>query len=257
MSWIPVGTCGTVLAVGGILVSMVQCRGYRRWMFAAAFSLLGLSECMSISNAKTAHEEEIWKQARALESLQANMQANEIKNAGDLAYLRAKLEDEQKVNGEYAPAIKRLAETGADYMRKQYEMRVETDAELFAFTNQTVEKIRAFSRRCRDADANISNQQLTKRLPLTESERQTEWQQELEQSSEKSNERYSEFRSSILPEAIYARSELLRRKVAEPITTPLQQFRLRSVLAGSLAGVYPELELADYLELMARPLSRR
>lgn len=61
-----------------------------------------------------------------------------------------------------------------------------------------------------------------------------------------------EFRDFILPDAIYARSELLKRKMPEPAMNPMQKSEVDIVFRGSLAGAYPELAAADYLELMAR-----
>ncbi len=256
MHWVPVGTCAVVLAVLGAIVSIIEFRGWRRWVLAAVFILLGVGEYISIGNADAAHDKEVSEQKQAIESLRAVIQANEIRNASDLAYMRANLEDEQKLNQEYAPAIKQLAQTSADYMRKQYETKIETDDELFTFANEVVKKIRDFSRKYRQAEDNLFNQWRTGSFPSTEPERSIQWQQQTQKELELSRARDSQFRSSILPDAIYARAELMRRKLPEPPMSPAQKSEVNMVLdEGMLAGPYPELQLADYLELMARPLS--
>ena len=65
----------------------------------------------------------------------------------------------------------------------------------------------------------------------------------------------TEFRTSILPDAVYVRNELLRRKIPEPPPNPMHLISLvQMVFTGSLAGPYPEFDAADYLEQTAKQL---
>jgi len=88
-------------------------------------------------------------------------------------------------------------------------------------------------------------------MAKTEEERKRIWDQFIAQELQQSNNNQYEFRSTILGEAVYLKDELLQRLPSEPKPSPMFS---RVFDYGSLAGVYPEEQAADYLEKLARKL---
>jgi hypothetical protein len=187
---------------------------------------------------RMSHEREIGQQTQSVENLKNLIQTNQITNAGELGYMKARLEDSEKLNERYAPAIMRLAESSAEYTRKQYEAKVLSDKDLYIFTMSIVKKLRDYAKKYE-----IST------LPLSSvtTERQIEIITEMD----------VEFHASILPDAIYARQELRNRKLTEPTLSPAQRGDVELALRGLSVSAFPVGELADYLEVMAKPLSSK
>lgn len=192
-----------------------------------------------------------------MDDIKRQLKDSEIKRASDTRYLEGKLE----VFSQFAPAIMELAKASEESTRKQYEAKVISDKQLADFTMEVVRKIREFSHKYSALEDQMTNEMINvSRQPnLTDAEKKQQWNQEMQKMTQKmrdlSSQRDFEFRRSILPDAIYARSELLRRKIPEPVLPGAEGSEIGGVLAGMLAGVYPELALADYLEIMAKQLS--
>jgi hypothetical protein len=251
-----------LLAVLGAIVSILEFSGWKRWVMVLLFVLLGVGEYVSIRKADDAHAKEINDQKQAVETLRNIVQVNEIRNAGDMGYLKAKLEDSEKSNdrlSKFAPAIMKLAETSEEFTRKQYEVKVTSDKELYEFTMGVVKKIRDFSTKYQT----LQRQQIDEAINasrtsnLSDAERHQRWNEETQKSIQLSYARDNEFRTSLLPDATYARQELLKRTLPEPVLPREQKYDVDMVFRGMLAGIYPELALANYLELMVKPLSRK
>ncbi len=254
----------TVIAVVSVWVAIKLEKGesHKFWWVSivvagvAASVLTGVSQ----SHARKEHERELDDQRQAVMSLRSVIQTNEVRSAADMGYLKAKLEDSEKLNeklSKFAPAVMKLAETSAEFTRKQYETKVTSDKELYAFTIDVVKKIREFSQKYETLSRQQTDEMMNSvRQPnLTEAEKQQRWNQDTQKSIQLYYNRDNEFRTSILPDALYARQELLKRKLPEPTVSPMQKSEVDMVARGMLAGPYPELALADYLEIMAKPLS--
>src|SRR5579862_5049671 len=254
---IPVGVCILVLTVIGAVLSVLEFRGWRRVVLVAVFVLLGLGEYVGIRQADFAHQLEVGKLNDKLDVFQAS----EVRNAVDLAYLKAKLEDASKMNeqlSQFAPAIMKLAQTSAEFTRKQYENKAMSDHDLYALTSLAVKNIRDFSSKYRAMDEKLFNETTNKIRSgsRTQADMVRLSGEEAQSFSDLRLQRDSEFRNSILPDAIFARQEMLKRKLPEPNLSQMEQATVDMVLhTGMLAGPYPELALADYLEVMAKPLS--
>jgi hypothetical protein len=254
----------TVIGIGGVLIGIKLTKGESHNIWWTIIIIMGIGTSIltwkSQSHAREDHKYEINQQKQAVESLRIIINANEIRNAGNMGYLRAKLEDSERWNeklSQFAPAVARLAETTADFTRKQYEAKLVSDKELYNLTMDVVKRIRDFYQKYRA----LSDKQNEERMAIsritkfTEAERQNQWIKETQKSTQFYLDRDNEFRSSILPDALYARQELSKRKLSEPNLSPMNKSTVNMVLRGMLAGPYPELELADYLELMAKPIS--
>lgn len=266
LSWLVV----VVPVLLGLVVMLVPAkqedkRRHMRWRYILGACLIvygGLSWWQQ-SRAAVASDKEVQSRRQEVEDLKAVMQANEVKNAADMSYLKAKLEDADKMNdrlSKFAPAIMKLAEASAEFTRKQYENKVTTDRELYAFTMKTVKKIRDFSRKYSNLDEQAFEQLVNdaRRPNLTQAQRAEAQRQDQEKLVQLNFQKDAEFRNSILSDAIYARQELLRRKLSEPALSQMEQSNVDMILhSGMLAGAYPELSLADYLEVMAKPLSQK
>jgi hypothetical protein len=265
MPWPSVGVFAILLAIAGATVAVLEFSGWKRVLMVGLFVLLGIGEYISIRKADSAHAAEIAEQEKvnedqkkAIEGLQALMQANAVDNASKLGYLTAKLDDSEKLNEQYAPAIKQLAETSAQYMRKQYETKIETDKQLYDFTMGVVKKLRTASEQYEAMEDKVIQERMAAFKPgMAQAEIQQVAQQENVKLSQLFQARDSAFRNEILPDAIYAKQELQKRKLSPPTLPRTEQNEVDTALMGMLAGVHPELALADYLELMARPLSRK
>jgi hypothetical protein len=255
----PVGVFGIALAVLGAILSVVGFKGWKRIAFPAFFILLGIGEFTSIWKADLAHQDELARQHNDVENLRVDLRTSDTQRQVAEAYLKAKLEDAYQMNAQlakFAPAIMKLAETSAEFTRKQYEVKVTSDKELYAFTMAEVKKIREFSQKYQTLSRQQTDEQFNsmRRPNLTEAERQQRWNEQTQKSTQLYYSRDNEFRTSILPDALYARQELLKRKISEPTLSPMQKSEVDIVMRGALAGPYPELALANYLEVMAKQL---
>jgi len=239
-------------------VSILAFTGWKRMVLALAFVLLGIGELVSIHKADKAHETEISNQHIDLENLRYDLRKSEIDRQISEAYLKAKLEDSYQMNAQLAqlgPALLKLAEVSATFQKKQYESKITSNRELYDFTIGVAKKIRDFSDKYRALGRQQSDASLAAMSGVqSDAERQRRWDEGIQKEIQLSYVRDSEFRTSILPNALYANNELQKKRIPEPSLTPIQKSNVDMVLRGVLAGSYPELELADYLELRAKEI---
>ncbi len=256
--WFPsVGTFGIVLAVTGSFVSLLALTAWKRISLALLFILLGVGEIVSIHRADIAHTTDVGAQQKDIENLTKELQKSEMQRQVENAILRTKLED-YATWSHLGPALMKLAQTSAEFQKKQYETKVMNDRDLYDLTMKAVRKIRDFSTKY--AELELRRQQA--RLSFTpgsvsDIDRQKRFSDDISQSFQISHAKYSEFQTSILPDAIYARNELLKRNLPEPLLEPYEKTNVNLALKGMLAGIDPEISLAIYLELWAKPLARR
>src|SRR5712672_3031053 len=181
----------TVIAVASVLVAIKLERGESHKFWWSTIVIAGVAASaltwVSQSHARNEHQKEVDDQRQAVESLRSVIQTNEVRSAADMGYLKAKLEDSEKLNdklSKFAPAVMKLAETSAEFTRKQFEARVTSDKELYAFTMDAVKKIREFSQKY-DALSRQQSDELMNamRQPnLTEAEKNQRWNQETQKS---------------------------------------------------------------------------
>lgn len=211
------------------------------------------------------HRQEVEHLNRHIDDLQGAFNVSEFRNASDMGYLKAKLEESEKWNetlSRFTPAIYKLAQTSAEFSRKQYESKITSDKDLKDLTMGVVKNIREFSQKYSRMDRQLfdelSSRMTDMRLSqLTEAERRQQLDQQQQKYTQLSDAKRAEFRNSILPDALYFRQELVKRKIPEPALPPMEEATAKMVLGGTLAGPDPELALADYLELMAKPLGSK
>jgi len=260
--WLPpVGVFGGVLAFVGALVSILGFKGLRRVVLASVFIILGVGEVAAIFKGDADHKAEVNRLNNSITQVQDTLVATQLKSAADLSYLKAKLEDSEKLNeklSQFAPAIMKLAQVSAEFTRKQYEAKVISDKELHDLTMDVVKRIRAFSQKYETLSRQQSEELVnnTRQPNLTEAQRDQIWNQAIQKSVQLNYAKDAEFRRALLPDALDARQELLKRKFTEPTMTPMQKSEVDMVTKGILAGPYPEMALADYLEIMAKQLSK-
>ncbi len=116
--------------------------------------------------------------------------------------------------------------------------------------------MRAFGQKRRlESEQQINARMAAMRNATSEAERSKLWTEENNTLIATYYRTDAEFRTSILPDAVYVRNELLRRKIPEPQPNPMRPTSMiQMVFNGSLAGAYPEIDAADYLEQMAKQL---
>ena len=257
--WFPsVGMFGVVLAVVGAIVSILAFTGGRRIGLALLFGLLGVGELVSIHRADTAHDTEVHNQHDDIENLRDELRKSDTERQVAEAYLKAKLEDSYQMNAQLSqlgPGLLKLAQVSADFEKKQYEAKTTSNKELYDFTMGVVKKIRDFSEKYQALRRQQSDAlMVSAKEPQSDAERQRRWSEWTQKEIQLDYSRDSEFRASILPDALYAKSELQKKGIPEPNLTPRQKSDVDIVLRGVLAGVYPEQTLADYLELRAKEI---
>jgi hypothetical protein len=177
---------------------------------------------------------------------------SEVQRIADTRYMQGKLD----VFAEFAPAIVKLAQATELNTRKTYEAKMLSNKDLYDATIDVVKRMRAFGqKRQLESDQQWNASVAASRNATTEAERLKLWTDERNNSIAASYRMDAEFRSSILPDAVYVRNEVLRRKISEPPSNPRRPTSaVQMVFAGVLAGAYPEFDAADYLEQMAKQL---
>ena len=227
-----------------------------RWCVAVVLCIIGLSGFISDLVQKAQEKERTQnvekEQRQAIDGVKEQLHQSEMQRTADTRYLEGQL----SVFAEFAPAIVKLAQATELNTRKQYEAKVTSDKELYAFTMDTVKKIREFSLKYNNLQAQRMEQWMAaERQPqLTADRRQQIWNQQVQQSMQTSYQKDTEFRASILPDALFARQEMLKRNIPEPVLPPMEKSNADSALHGLLAGAFPEIALSNYLELMAKGL---
>jgi len=222
------------------------------WAIIVAGVVCGLLIYWQQERGRFAHSKEIVQLNTSINDVKSQLQKSELDRVFDTRYLQGKLD----VFAQFAPAIMKLAQATEENTRRQYEAKTASDKDLYEFTMEVVTKLREFSHKYTTLDDQVmAEMQASWRSNLTDDEKRQIWSKQTQKSAKLTLDKNSEFRQFILPDALYARQELLRRKLVEPELSDMQKAILRGVLSnGMLAGVYPELLLADYLELLAKPL---
>jgi hypothetical protein len=227
-----------------------------RWCLAVMLSIIGVSAF--VSDLVQKYDERIrtenaeHKQEQDMNDIRQQLQASETLRISDTRYMQGKLE----VFAEFAPAIVKLAEATEFSTRKTYEAKMISNKDLYDATLRVVTKLREFSnKRHIQSDQRANQQMAAVRAAKTDGERQKVWQDQVSAITAEYEQENTQFRSTILPDAVYVRNELLRRKIPEPPPNPLHSsHEIELFFSGSLAGPYPELAAADYLEQMAKQL---
>ncbi|MGD0544674.1 MAG: hypothetical protein ABSB65_09710 [Candidatus Acidiferrales bacterium] len=258
ISFPPIGAFGLALTLIGALVSLVTIEGRKKFLLAGVFIVLGVGEFISIEISDKAHKEEVANQHSDIVNLQGQIQKSDVERQVSEAYLKAKLEDSYSMNAQlaqFAPALMKLAQTSADFERKQFEIKITTNKELYDFTMSVAKRIRDFSQKY----SNLQNQQTTEEMKrnyvnLSETERRRIFAEDTQKDLQLYNQKDFEFRNTILADALYARNEFQKRKIVVPPLGQRSTMDVDLALQGILSGPQPELRLADYLELLAKQL---
>jgi hypothetical protein len=240
--------------VGIKLAKNPQDQSHRNWWWA----IIGLGViCSGVTlwqqeRSRQAHADELSRQNDAVNGIRLQLQKSELDRIADTNRLQGKLE----VFAEFAPAIFKLAQATEESTRKQYEAKMLSNKELYDATMNVVKKLREFGQKRRLESQQQTNAHMAAmRNATNEAERSKLWAEETNNSVAAYYRTDAEFRASILPDAIYVRNELLRRKIPEPPPNPMVPTQMvQMVFEGSLAGPYPEFYAADYLEQMAKQL---
>src|SRR5713101_646895 len=79
MAWfpnIPVGLFAVILAVVGAIVSIIEFKGWLRWVMASVFVLLGTVEVLAIVKADRVHDSEVKKLKEDIEQIKTQTKTN-------------------------------------------------------------------------------------------------------------------------------------------------------------------------------------
>jgi hypothetical protein len=253
---LPLAIAVMSVLVGIRLAKNPSDQSHKRWW--RSIMVLGLI-CSGVTlwqqqRSRRAHAIEVDGQQETLKKLQTKLDEAEIRRAGETKYLEGQL----SVLSQFGPGVLKLAETSAEFTRKQYESKVSSDKDLYAFTMGVVTQLRDDWR-----DYDLASHQQTdefinfSRQDRPEAEKRLKWNEFNQKSSELSSKRDAQFLSSILPQAVVARAELMKKKLPEPAMSPEDKRRLDLVMRGESVMPAMELALANYLELMAKPLSQK
>ncbi len=256
--WFPsVGTFGIVLAIIGSRVSLLNFTAWKRIGLAVVFVLLGMGEILSLYRADRSHEIEARNQHNDIQNLTEELHKSEAQRQVENATLRTRLEDYAGLS-HLGPALMALAQTSAKFQKKQYETKIINDRDLYDLTMKVVKKIRDFSLKYTELEERRrqASSSLSSGLD-SEKEQQQKWSDEINKKLQMYRTKQAEFQISILPDAIYARNELLRSKLPEPLLKPSERTDLNVAFKGMVAGINPEMSLATYLEVWVKPLARK
>jgi hypothetical protein len=254
--WFPlVGTFGIALACVGTILSILAFTGRKRTALAIMFLLLAMGEIVSINKARSDHETELRVQHNDIEDLREQLHESETQRHVEHAILQTKLEDYAGLS-QLGPALMKLAQTSAEFHKKQYEAKIMSDRDLHELTMKAVKEIRDFSLKYSELEL---RQQLARNNAVSVPGSEADWRKlgsdYFNRSLQISHAKHSEFQTTVLPDVIYARNELRRAKLPEPILDPPEKTCVDIALKGLVAGINPEMSLATHLELWAKPLT--
>ena len=190
--------------------------------------------------------------AKLLDQTKRDRAQSEIKHASEQEFVEGELQVIKQVR----PAVLKLAYLTEENVRKQYEAKILSNQKLYEITVHIAKKMRDFSQKYQLQSSRRTHAQMAAmRTATTEGERQRICEKFSRQAIADYYQRQLEFRTSILPDAVYIRNELLRRGLREPPPNPrMSPHMVQMVFSGHLVGPYPEVEAADYLEQMAKQL---
>lgn len=248
---ITISIFGAVVVIVAAILADKASERWKGWCWALFVCLVLAQAGLQIKLQKT-DDAKAERRDTDILNLSLELRKSETARQVDNAVLKTKLEDYAQL-AQLGPALMKLAQTSADFQRKQYESKVISDRDLYRLTMDSVKKIRDFSAKYSSMES--ANFQMHYNQSMSDAERQRVWNEETNKMIQLYYSKQHEFQTSVLPDAIYVRNELLKRQMAEPPLDPFQKSTINMVLSGALAGVRPELEFATYLELMAKPLS--
>jgi hypothetical protein len=202
---------------------------------------------------KKSQEIESLQQRKQITDLMGELQHSETSRQVDNAMLRTKLEDYSQFL-QLGPALMKIAESGAEFQRKQYETKVSSDKEVYDLTMSAVKSIRDFSKKYSDLEAEVFSSGIEQ---TSDADRQRKWAERNDKLIQMTFAKQSEFQTSVLPDALQARNQLLDKRIREPQMDPMQKSEVNMAMHGALAGIQPELTLANYLEEMAKSLRHK
>jgi hypothetical protein len=240
--------------VGIKLARNPQDQSHRRWWWG----IIGLGViCTGVTlwqqeRSRQAHIDEVNRSNNAVNGIKADLQKSELDRVADTNRLQGKLD----VFTQFAPAIFKLAQATEENTRKTYEAKMLSNKDLYDATMDVVKKMREFGqRRQLESVQQMNADRAAMQTATTEAEKTKVWTNQSNGMIAAHYQKVAEFRTSILPDAVYVRNELLRRKIPEPLSNPMRPASMvQMVFTGSLAGPYPEFDAADYLEQMAKQL---
>jgi hypothetical protein len=238
-----------VLALLGIYVSLKPPPKEQYSIFIAVFifvALIGISAGIGLQldskrekeNQQREHKGEMVKINDEL--LQSQLSRERLQGKFDAVVLLI-----GKSGDRMASAVLKLAESSS-------QVTAATNKQICTNTMDIVKRMHSFARNRKNKSNHLINKEMNEsRNANTEQERKQLWQQHTAQLTQLWNDEQYEFRSTILGEALYLKDELLKRLPSEPKPGNRYPFH---VFEGSLAGNYPEEEVADYLEGLSRKL---
>jgi hypothetical protein len=181
---------------------------------------------------------------------------SETKREVEAATMHQQMDDYKQ----FGPAVMKLADLIAEYQKKQYENKVTSDHDLYALTMGVVKKLKAFAAKYDQLQQDLlaSYPKVSSDLdPRSDAEKNKIWIENQNKTMQMYANKRREFQADILPDAIYARNALRARKLPEPQISERQHESVDFTFQGMLAGAYPEVDLANYLELYAKPLESK
>lgn len=231
----------TLFAVTVELVNR-RTKARRSWRLSVIAFGIGSSciTALQIYRSDNAHAQEVHQQRDEASGLSRELHEARVAQQVSNSYFKAKLEDEEIFYAklaQIAPGIKTLAETGAEFQRKQYEAKVASDKQIYQFTMNTVREIRDFAQKRQVAtDQEIREQSNLALAPdISEAEKQRRrdelWEKELQISHAEEREFHS-----ILSDVLYATTELQKRMVSEPVIDATMAEEVVRAFNGNFAG---------------------
>lgn len=227
-----------------------------RWCLAIVLAAIGvtgfISDLVQKADEKTRAQNAEKEQKTAVDGFNEQLHQSELHRIADTRYMQGQLD----VFVQFAPAIVKLAQATELNTRKTYEAKMLSNKDLYDATIEVVKRMRAFGQKRELESAQQMNASMAAmRNATNDAEKLKLWTEERNNSIAASYRNDAEFRASILPDAVYVRNELLRRKIPEPPSSPMHSTSsTQMVFAGILAGAYPEFDAANYLEQMAKQL---
>jgi hypothetical protein len=141
----------TLFAVALELVNRkTKTRTFWRFIVVAFGAGISAITALQIHGSDRAHRQEIQQELEEIQTLRAELRQSETEQRASNTYFRAKLEDQAQFctqAAQLAAGVKVLAETGAEFEKKQFEADLVSDKQLYQFTLTVVTGIRDFSRK--------------------------------------------------------------------------------------------------------------
>jgi hypothetical protein len=228
-----------------------------------AFSALTILDCCLVGWQTLRNGKQQDTLNASIISVRQDLQEQKTGREVDNAYLRAKLEDYQSLK-ELAPALLQMAQASENYTKKQYEVKMMSDAKLLDFTGGVITKARELGTKCKAQEASVFTS-VPDAKSFTESQSMTPPQRMLWFNEQMQHQRTAwvenrvnceqEYRQQIMGDAQYASRELLDKVGGDDFMLPQEKMG-RSVIDGIYAGSDPIDESADYLEALANKLKK-